>query len=483
MYTIGDLVRLDEHISEHSVVQIDFYTERERNLTLLQGFVFTGSAPGGAAASPQFSNLQILYRLREASISDARENIFCIIANYGHGKSHFGLVLANYFGKEVHSEEFQTVMDKIERAERDPQRVRNLREFREERKPYLVIRLRGDTLLPLDQQFLQAVERALKEAGVDGYLPLWYHAAAKWLEEDLRRLGFEEQAEKFLREYSMDLPTLIQLVQEYDEQTYRIVNDLFRHLTGAPPQFGALYQAGEVLQWVIDHYGNQFGGVLIFFDEFSLFVQNYSRVRTYAGTLQNLLEAVDRLRQRVLFVAFVQHDPEQVARDVAANSSSLQGEVLKELQRLPKSNKMLLYTNLERVIDVYLKKDENLFPQFLDEKSQFDDHLWDAGNLARKAFSHRYPDEEWTSEQFHEIVSRGCFPLNPLTTAILCEGKLVQSVQIATPRSVLGFVLEQVKNCQNQPVQTDGARPNWVYPVALVDYFYAMISEMHRQQY
>jgi len=481
MYTIGDLVKLDEHITEQSVVQIDFYTEQVRNLTLLRNFVFTRSAPEGGSGAPQLSNLQILNRLREACISDAKENIFCVIANYGHGKSHFGLVLANYFGRSIDSLEFRTVMDKIAHAEGDEQRVRNLLEFREQREPFLVVRLRGDSPLSLDQQFLQAVERALKEAGIDGHLPLWYHAAAKWLQEDLSELGFEQRAAQYLRKYSLDLPTLIKRVLEYDEQTHHIVNDLFKHLTGAPPQFAALYQIGEVLERVLTHYGERFGGVLILFDEFSLFVQNYSRVRTHAGALQHLLETVDKLRQRVLFVAFAQHDPEQVARDVAANSS-LQGEVLKELQRLPKSNKVLLFTNLERVIDAYLKQDDNVFSQFLNENSQFDDHLWEAGSLARKALSHRYADEQWTSEQFHEIVSKGCFPLHPLTTAILCEGKLAQAVQTSTPRSVLGFVVEQVRNCQQQPVVTED-RSNWIYPVALVDYFYPMLSELHRQQY
>ncbi|GIV17511.1 MAG: hypothetical protein KatS3mg022_2946 [Armatimonadota bacterium] len=481
-YTIGDLVKLDEHITEQSVVQIDFYTEQQRNLTLLKNFVFARFAPEGMV-----SNLDILHRLREASLTETRENIFCIIANYGQGKSHFGLVLANYFGRDVDSEEFRIVMGKIEHYEGDPARVSNLREFREQRKPYLVLRLHGDSPLPLDQQFLQAMRRALQEAGVDGNLPLWYQKAAEWL-QSLPQRGYEEQANQFLRQYQLDLPALVERVRQFDADTYEVVNKLFKYLTGAFPHFEGDLEPRELLRWLVQHYcdeGQRFGGVLILFDEFSQFVERYYLQRRYAGSLQRLLEMVDTLRSRVLLLAFAQHDPSVVVRNTMRSASEQQiEEALKELQRIPGRNKLSLHTRMEQVIDGYLSQENTPFPDLLRQHPDLDDHLWEASVLARKAFSSRYSEQQqWTDEQFHEIVSKGCFPLHPLTTAILCQGIPIANVQIETARTVLGFVQERVGSKISEPAVIAGGKPNWIYPIELIDYFEGMLPEHERFQY
>lgn len=481
MYTIGDLVRLDEHITEQSVVQIDFYTEHERNLTLLKNFVFARSAPEGMS-----SNLDILHRLREAALTDARENIFCIIANYGQGKSHFGLVLANYFGRDVRSEEFRIVMDKIARAEDDGARVQNLREFREARKPYLVIRLRGDSPLPLDQQFLQAMQNALREAGVDGNLPLWYQKAAEWLEK-LPQRGWEEQANEFLQQYNMDLPALIERVRGFDPDTYNVVNQLHETLFSTRPHFEGGIEPQKILDWLVKHYcrdEGEFGGILILFDEFSLFVQNYFHGRTPAGTLQHLLEAVDKTRRLVLFVAFAQHDPDAVARSLASDALHEAADNLqKEIERIPKRNRIPLHAGMERVISGYLMKDRE-WEEFLRQHRGFDDALWEAKDVAVQAFPHIYTQERgWNEEEIEKIVCRGCFPLHPLTTAILCNVSLAgREVQTETPRTVLGFVCRSMQDLGGAPIAKD-SKPNWIYPVALVDYFGSMMPEREYGQY
>lgn len=482
MYTIGELVKLDEHITEQSVVQIDFYTERERNLTLLRNFVFARSAPAGMV-----SNLDVLDRLREASLTDAKENIFCIIANYGQGKSHLGLVLANYFGREVSSEEFRVVMDKIAHAEGDEVRVRNLREFREQRQPYLVIRLRGDVPLPLDQQFLQAVQRALHEAGVEGKLPLWYEKAAEWL-QSLPARGMEAQANEFLKQHEMDVPALIDSVKRFDGETYDIVNQMFRHLIGTYPHFEGGLQPKEILRWLVEHYCDgerRFGGVLVLFDEFSQFVERYYSQRQYAGSLQSLLETVDSLRRTVLFVAFAQHDPSNMVRHIVANATALQQEeALRELQRLPENNKLLLHTRMERVIDGYLRHEGSPFSHLLQQREQLDNQIWDASMLAMKVFAPRYDEQQgWTSEQFYEIVGKGCFPLHPLTTAILGHGMPTTTAHLDAPRTVLGFVLDRVRAKLAEPAVVADGKPNWIYPIELVDYFYRMIPEQQLLQY
>lgn len=480
-YTIGDLVKLDEHITEQSVVQIDFYTEQQRNLTLLKNFVFARFAPEG-----MISNLDILYRLRQASLTETRENIFCIIANYGQGKSHLGLVLANYFGRDAGSEEFRVVMDKIAHYDGREDYVRNLREFREERKPYLVLRLRGDSPLPLDQQFLQAMQRALQEAGVDGELPLWYRKAAEWL-QSLPQRGMEEEANEFLSEYRVDLPALIERVNQCDEDTCEKVRKLFRHITGVLPDFEGDLEPRDLLRWLVEHHsdrGQRFGGVLILFDEFSQFVERYYLQRRYAGSLQRLLEMIDTLRPRVLFLAFAQHDPSSVARNAMQHASNQQEqEALKELQRIPQGNKLQLHTRMEQVIAGYLAVDDARFADLRRQHPEVGDKLWVAGEWAKAAFGNRSLFDQWTEDQFDQIVRKGCFPLHPLTTAILCQGIATENVQVETARTVLGFVQDRVENKLSEDAVIAGGKPNWVHPIELIDYFKGMLPERKWFQY
>ena len=70
-------------------------------------------------------------------------------------------------------------------------------------------------------------------------------------------------------------------------------------------------------------------------------------------------------------------------------------------------------------------------------------------------------------EQFHKRVTMGSFPLHPLTTALLCNIELLES---ANPRSVLGFVFEELSRRADLPVVSH-ERPAWVDAVTLVDQF------------
>ncbi len=475
---IGDLVTLDPHVDERSVVQIDFFAEQERNLALVKGFIVTRHAPEGKS-----SCADLLWRIYQSARTDKLENIFCIIANYGHGKSHFGLILANYFGKPADSEEFTTIMDKLEHAGEDPVRIRSLRDLRQERAPYLVVRLRGDDPRPLHQQFLLATKRALQEQGKADTLPLWYDSAAQWL-DDLEGEQ-REKAEQWLERQNTDLAQLSDLLKRYDPSSERLVTELCRHLYGRLLHFEGDFTADELLKDVVQRYCVQeqrFGGVLVLFDEFSLFMRNYARGNPHLGSLQRLLEAVDADRQHVLFVAFAQEDPDGVIREIGAES--LRNNLERELQRLPKQNKFLLYSRMEQVIDSYLSQDDEVWEKLRRQHPDFDDDLWDAASLTLECFDRVYSRQiGWSPEQFDEAVTKGCFPLHPLTTAILCNASLGGSFfQSDTPRTVLGFVLHTVRQMLDDLIQK-GGRPNWVYPVALVDYFETLLADSTFQRY
>lgn len=100
-----------------------------------------------------------------------------------------------------------------------------------------------------------------------------------------------------------------------------------------------------------------------------------------------------------------------------------------------------------------------------------------AREIVLEYFYKRYTDElQWDVDEFEKTVVKGCFPLHPLTTSILATHKFQSGEDIGTPRTVLGFVQQQVDGKRNEPAMTDG-HPNVVIPIVLVDYFGERLSK------
>src|SRR5262249_38046682 len=102
--------------------------------------------------------------------------------------------------------------------------------------------------------------------------------------------------------------------------------------------------------------------------------------------------------------------------------------------------------------------------------------LEQASHVAYETFLGRYMNGlQWLPDRFDKTVTKGCFPLHPLTTALLCNLKFSAAGGMSDPRTVLGFVMEHLNDKMDQFAIVNGAI-NWVRPVALVNYFGESIS-------
>jgi hypothetical protein len=461
---IKDLVAIDEHAEFRNDVQLSDYDRPETNLALLRSYLFTDTAP-----REQESSMSLL-RMITSAFSDARtKNRFAVIANYGHGKSHLALVIANYYGKPYKSEEMRIIMGKIAQKVDNPARAAYFQEFRQNHPEYLVVRLRGDAQRTLREQFVTNLELALKEhqATRSVQLPFWYQTAENWLSG----LSAENQAKanQFLEQYSTDVPLLLQDIRQRRDNAYDQSRLLHKHLHGTLPDFGGEVSLRELINWVAGKYcgdGKPLGGILVLFDEFSLYIQRYAQ-RNAAGELQDLLNGIQDQQGKSVFLAFAQQDPKTIAQNVMKGTQGLES-LEKELSRIERSPK--LYSLMESVIDSYLTQPEGKWRELrADPRAR--GPLARASDLTLELFSKRYEETlRWDTEKFDETVTKGCFPLHPLTTAMLCDLQLQAIPRAGNPRTVLGFVFEQINARQNQPALTD-TQINWVLPISLVEYF------------
>lgn len=477
---IKDLVHIDEHGAFRSDVQLSDYDNPKLNRDLLRNYIFTVSAPSTSRAGRDFSARDVLETLKTAFTVERFENRIVLIANYGRGKSHLALTLANFFARPAESEEVRIVLERLRQALNNPAALKGYQEFKQSKGEFLVIRLRGDGFDDLQEGFLRALEQALSEhdctRGTE--LPFWHTHAEAWLDG----LGGEarHKAESFLAGHNTDLASLRQDLRKTG--AYELIRETFKHLTGVYPDFGREVSLKDLVLWAVDKVcvPNKMGGLLVLFDEFSLFLQKYAASRA-AGKLQDLLNGISDRQGKSAFLAFTQIELDSVLETYAQGAR--RDDVKKELDRLPQDKRARLFSLMEGVLASYLKQDEKAWEAWL-QRQPIRVAMSRNRETLYEYFSQRYDNTlQWGPEKTGQTIVQGCFPLHPLTTAIL-SNHTFEAGAGENPRTALHFVRDRWdKGMPEQPAEREDGTPNFVFAIELVDFFGEQISKKWYEAY
>lgn len=471
---IGDLVRMDASGDFRSDVQLSDFDNPTLNQELLSNYILTVHAPTTYGAQQRIlSAKDVLKRLETVLTVERVENRIVLTANYGHGKSHLALVLANFFGRPNDSPEVKTVLNRLDQALNDPAQFAGYREFKKAKGEFLVVRLQGDAFSDLQDGFIRALEQALREHDTTRHIeiPLWDSAAKKWL-NDLSGES-RQAAEAFLATQKTDISLLTSNLRR--QGAYELVRELVKHVTGMYPDFGREISLEELVIWAVDQVciPYRLGGLLVLFDEFSLFLQKYIAART-VGKLQELLNGISKRRGKSVFLAFSQQDVDSVAETYAQGQR--RDDVKKELERLPKDQRAQLYSLMEGVLASYLKQDADRWAIWYEHPLRKGTFV-QARETLSTYFRRRYVDElKWDAQALTEKVVKGCFPLHPLTSATL-SAHTFESGAGDNPRTALQFVRRVWGEMRQQAAELPDGRPNFVFPVTLVDFFGEQLSK------
>lgn len=474
---IKDLVHMDESGSFRSDVQLSDYDNQTLNLELLNNYIFTISAPVTSQAGRDVAAKDVLAMLKEAfmiSRAGSDFNRVVLTANYGRGKSHLALVLANFFSRPFHSKEVKIILERLGQALGNPAQLNGFKEFKQTKGEFLVLRLRGDAINDLQEGFIYALEQALKEHDVTDCvrLPFWYFNAEAWLTSQNHEIL--QKIETFLENEHTDLATLRKDIRKTG--TFELLREAVKHVTGFYPDFGRELNLTELIDWAVNEVcvPNHLGGLLILFDEFSLFLQKYATSRT-PGKLQELLNGISNHPGKSAFLAFTQLDIESVVETYAQGNR--REDVKRELDRLPRDKRARLFSLMEGVLDAYLKQDEPAWNAW-----------WDRQEIRRTMARHRetlftyFPKRysetlQWDHNMVEKVIVRGCYPLHPLTTAILSTHTFEAGAG-ENPRTALHFVRDRwSKGVPDQPAEGENGTPNFIFAIELVDFFGEQISK------
>lgn len=175
---LNQLVNINEEALVANAVSFDLMEDFEKNLRLCKGFVLNYDSDPKKLNS---STVGVLRALQRSFHSPNEPNIHLMVQDYGKGKSHFALAVANFFHKPYDSEEVQGIVHQIENATSNTSAI--LEDFKQykQRGRNLVICLSGDKHIDLQKHFLQALRKALESEGITNSMgqqickqPLYY---------------------------------------------------------------------------------------------------------------------------------------------------------------------------------------------------------------------------------------------------------------------------------------------------------------------
>ncbi|MBW4582242.1 MAG: hypothetical protein KME42_21970 [Tildeniella nuda ZEHNDER 1965/U140] len=107
---LHEIVRINENGLVANAVSFELMDDPDKNLRLCQGFVFNYDPDPRQLKT---STIGVLDALRRSFHSPSEPNVHLMVQDYGKGKSHFALAIANFFQKPFDSAEVQGVLEQV----------------------------------------------------------------------------------------------------------------------------------------------------------------------------------------------------------------------------------------------------------------------------------------------------------------------------------------------------------------------------------
>ena len=156
-----NLVEINEDGLVADAVNLHMVDEPAKNLRLCKGFVFNSKRD-----KPKECTVGVLNLIRESFLSPTSPNVHLVVQDYGKGKSHFALAIANYFSKQLAHPEVEGILRQVKIATQGESPEPELRGYKQHAVPHLVLRLSGDVGTDLRQMFIGSLRKALEADGV-----------------------------------------------------------------------------------------------------------------------------------------------------------------------------------------------------------------------------------------------------------------------------------------------------------------------------
>jgi len=278
------------------------------------------------------------------ALDNKDKRVYLITGNYGTGKSHLCLMLANYFAYPVKQPEVAQFLENY--AEEDPAAAEKLRARRRKGR-YLVALCDYDSTDDFGEVVLRAVLDPLKEAGLSDVLDTPFEQARGKLEQ----LEEEQKAGKlpfpFYERFESQVTSHLAGVDmaAFKDRLYpgmdRTALDVFRRMHQDILRTPFTYEAGNlsaILRSTLrsEALREQFEGIVVFWDEFGYTLGDPNRLSLDVfQQFAQLCAEFDPTRGKLIFIATAHKDFSAYAPAWAAEDYSKISDRVERVSLLP----------------------------------------------------------------------------------------------------------------------------------------------------
>lgn len=465
MYELNELVKIDKRFQ----TSVNLLLDRD-NVDKFTGYI------------PTESSVYVLKRYLK-NLQDGGENASILIGPYGKGKSHLLLLLMGLLEQRFPGEA-EEVIGEIGRIDKE---CEEMAEALLQGKPYLTV-LVSDTGISLNNSLLLALKNALVNKKLKELIPDSYYSEAiktikRWEKEFP---GIYQQFSDSLGTsdgYGMSVQELLGALQRYEETAMERFQNLYSSITGGSVfepllQTECLKVFQEINHKLCQEYG--YAGIFILFDEFSKYIEGHAQEGFAADmkVLQDMCELANSSRDERLVITCVAH------KSMKEYGNKLSEQVKNAFRGVEGRLKEYLFVvsarNSFALIKSVLQKTDK-FPRFCKTKE------WKKyrQELAVRSFELPFFRTQFSPEEYEEMLVTGCFPLTPLSAAMV----LLLSEKVAqNERTVFTFLTDEGGNSLFHRIKAHGAKSyrdnnssmnisGCIGADAIYDYFAAIFRE------
>lgn len=428
---LGKILEFKKDLYFDGAVQADWFYNKEKAAKVAENFVFHGKQYFGVENNDNRNKRRIdtisLVEELANKLSDERANpLSLIVADYGMGKSHLAVTLAQIFsGSKYMPITYKNVLQSIKNI--DSESADKINKLQDERNFVMVINGMRD--FNLHSEILKAAQKSLRLYGLpdDGLKKL--NRALETAEMFFKRnaklslILFENAAEK--KGWSEKGIRLIERISEEllnNEEAFEIINQVYLEINGQEIRWDEGLSAATILEMLITEYcgiSGQFDHIIILFDEFGRYLEYASGVnaaKSGDSALQQIFETVQNAEGMLQVINFIQSDIKTYLQRVDQTKN-----ISRYIGRYDASEKYYISSNLETVFaNLIQRKDKQAFDKIVKLWQCENEELWE--NIFLQMNKWLVTKGIWKDYNlFRKVIVEGIYPIHPLSTFMLTQ--------------------------------------------------------------
>lgn len=429
---LGKIIEFRKDLYFEGAVQADWFYSKEKAAKVAENFVFHGKQyygveDQGIGAKKRIDTISFVRELVE-KLNDDRSNALSLaIADYGTGKSHLAVTLAQIFsGSQYMPESYKRILENI--ASIDDEAASVIKENTQGRNFVMV--LNGMRDFNLHSEILRAAQRSLSLYGLSDDCLKKINRAVQTAELFFER-NIEGSFELFFdaaqkRGWTYSESELIDRIKERlmtDEEAFEIVNEVYQKINGQEIRWDEGLSASSILEMLVSEFcgmNGLFDHIIILFDEFGRYLEYASGVNA-AKSGESGLQQIYELTQKTQNVEGYLHVINFIQSDIKTYLQRVDQtkNISRYIGRYDESEKYYISSNLETVFaNLIQRKDKvefkNEIVSWLDEEEDTWKKLFEDMNkwLPTKGMWKEYA-------LFRKVAVEGIYPLHPISTYML----------------------------------------------------------------